>query len=267
MKAQKHTSSSFMSLGRTSAFAARTAKEILRDPLSFVFCLGLPILMLVGIYALLSATAPWFSLESLTPGIAVFSNTFIMLYMALLVSRDRGSSFLTRLYTSPMATLDFLLGYALPGFVIGVGQLIICYMTAALTGAVSGSTDWIHPLGILGAIVSALPCLVFFVFAGILFGVLFSDKAAPGLSSILISAAGFLSGAWMPVETLPEGFQAVCAALPFYPAVAAGRRALALAAPTFEGLWQYILTDVAYALLLMVVTALAFRFKTRKEVC
>ena len=100
---------------RTLLFAGRVTKEILRDPLSFVFCLGLPIVMLVGMYALFSSASPWFTLDYLTPGIAVFSNAFIMLYTTLLVSRDRSTAFLCRLYTSPMRTKDFVLGYALPG--------------------------------------------------------------------------------------------------------------------------------------------------------
>ncbi len=250
---------------RTLLFAGRTAKEILRDPLSFVFCLGLPVVMLVAMYAIFSASAPWFSLEILAPGIAVFSNAFIMLYMTLLVSRDRSTAFLCRLYTSPMRTADFVLGYALPGAAIGLGQLIACYATALLTGLVSGSTDWFTAVGIPMAILTAIPMMLTYVFMGILFGCLFSDKAAPGLASVIISGGGFLSGAWMPVETLSEGFQTVCRCLPFYPAVVMGRAAVAGGAPTADTLWIPLITTVGYAVVLGALTAVVFAKKTRRE--
>ncbi len=250
---------------RLLLFAGRTTKEILRDPFSFVFCLGLPLLMLVAMYALFADTAPWFGLATLTPGIAVFSNAFVMLYMTLLVSRDRATAFLNRLYTSPMTTVDFIGGYALPGIGIAVAQLAVCYATAVITGLVTHSSDWIHPLGLLSAILTALPMAVSYVCIGILFGCLFSDKAAPGICSIIISAGGFLSGAWMPLETLSSGFIAVCRALPFYPAVLAGRTALTATAPTADTLWIPLLVTIAYAAALTTAAVLVFRFHTRRE--
>ncbi len=261
----KHTREAAKPASATRLFAGRTAKEILRDPLSFVFCLGLPVVMLIAMYALFAASAPWFGLATLTPGIAVFSNAFVMLYMTLLVSRDRATAFLTRLFTSPMRTGDFVLGYALPGLAIGVCQLAVCYITAAITGLVTDSTAWITPLGLLGAIATALPMLAVYVFIGILFGCLFSDKAAPGIASIIISCGGFLSGAWMPIESLSIGFVTVCRALPFYPAVLAGRTALTQAPVTAADLWHPLLTTALYAAALVAVTFLVFRLKTRRE--
>lgn len=251
---------------RVLLFAGRTAREILRDPLSFVFCLGVPLVMLVAMYALFSSMAPGglFQLDSLTPGIAVFSGTFTMLYVTLLVSRDRTTWFLTRLYTSPMRNTDFVLGYAIPGILIGLCQAIICYLTAMVAGLITGSTDWIS-VRILPAIFCLLPVIVAYVFIGILFGSLFSDKAAPGLSSIVISAAGFLSGAWMPMETLAAGFRAFCAALPFYAAVRGGRTVLSGAALTVGGFWRDVLVCTAYAVGMIILACLAFRFHARRE--
>ncbi len=253
---------------RTALFAGRTAREILRDPLSFIFCLALPVAMLVGMYALFSETAPFlFTLELLTPGIAVFSNAFIMLYMTLLVSRDRSTAFLCRLYTSPMRTVDFVAGYALPGMLIGAVQILLCYLAAVLCGLVAGATDWIRPVGLILAIGASLPMMVAYVFIGILVGCWFSDKAAPGLCSIVISAGGFLSGAWMPIETLSEGFQAACRCLPFYPAVLAGR--ILLSCELGEGdsarLLVSLATTMAYALVIGVVATVVFRSRTRRE--
>ena len=133
---------------RIRLFTVRTLREILRDPLSFVICLGVPLVLLVAMYALFSPTEPWVTLDMLTPGIAVFSGAFAMLYMALLVSRDRATWFLTRLYSSPLTDGDFVLGYALPGILIGAGQLVICWAASAVTGLVAGETAWLG-VGIL----------------------------------------------------------------------------------------------------------------------
>ncbi len=258
------------SASRTLLFAERTTKEILRDPLSFVFCLGLPVVMLVAMYAIFSSTAPWFGLATLTPGIAVFSNAFVMLYMTLLVSRDRATAFLARLYSSPMRTTDFVAGYAIPGVVIGVCQLSICYLTAAVMGLLTDSTDWLTWGGVFVAVLSAIPMTLMYVFVGILFGCLFSDKAAPGISSVIISAGGFLSGAWMPIETLSEGFQTVCRILPFYPSVLMGRTMLNVAAGetvtiSASDFWILLGTVAAYVVGIAVMTAVVFATKTRRE--
>ncbi len=259
-----HSSATERSSSRTLLFAGRTTKEILRDPLSFVFCLALPVLMLIFMYVLFCEQAPWFGLPILTPGIAVFSNAFIMLHMTLLCSRDRESAFLTRLYTSPMRTVDFVAGYALPGMIIGTCQIVVCYLTAIITGFLTGSTDWIHQGRILCAVAVALPMMVTYVFVGILFGCLFSAQAAPGLCSIIISASGFLSGAWMPVETMADGFVIFCRTLPFYPAVIAGRAALN--GHSFDSaFWISLATTIVYALILGLATVLIFRYKTRRE--
>lgn len=248
---------------RIRLFSLRTLREILRDPLSILFCVGVPLVLLVGMYCLFSPTAVWFTLEVLTPGIAVFSGTFTMLYMALLVSRDRSTALLTRLFSSPLTDGDFVLGYALPGLLIGAGQLVICWMTAVVVGLISRETAWLGWC-ILPALLSALPIMVVFVFLGILFGSLFSEKAAPGLSSVVISATGFLSGAWTPIETLSAGYRTVCAWLPFFPAVRAGRTALA--GHTLSGDFaRDIAVVTAYALVLVAAATLAFRQRARRE--
>ena len=71
-------------------------------------------------------------------------------------------------------------------------------------------------------IFSQLPILITNIFLGILFGIIFNDKTAPGICSVLISLAGILGGCWMPIETM-GGFETFCRILPFYPSVYIGR--------------------------------------------
>ena len=211
---------------RALLFASRNVREMLRDPISYIFCLGLPVVMLVVMYeSFYSSETPWFALPQLVPGISVFGTTFVMLQTSLLVSQDRTLAFFTRLRVSPLRTGEFLLGYTLPGLALAVCQFAATYGVGAILATAHG-----QPLGSLSAaLLAALSSFVvtlLMIGFGILFGSLLSAQSAPGISSILISAAGFLSGAWMPVETLTGFLKTACNVLPFYPAVRLSRMIL-----------------------------------------
>ena len=96
-------------------FSVRTAKEILRDPLTLFFGLGFPLILLLLLTAI-QANIPveLFEIERLTPGITVFGLSFMTLFSATLISRDRESALLQRLYTTPLTAADFILGYTIP---------------------------------------------------------------------------------------------------------------------------------------------------------
>lgn len=211
-------------MDRILNFSKRNLKEMLRDPIIYIFCLGFPIVMLVLFQVLSKYTGEnfsVFSLRSLLPAIVMFSYTFVMLTLALLVSKDRQTFFLQRLYSSPMKARDFVLGYALVGFCIGLGQTLICILAGLVTAWVS-NTAFISLWQVLLLIASQFPMLVTNVFLGILFGTLFNDKSAPGICSVFISLTGILGGCWMPIESM-GGFQTFCRFLPFYPSVYWGR--------------------------------------------
>ena len=96
---------------RMFTFANRNTKEILRDPINLGFGIGFPlalILMLSAIQA--NITVELFKIDHLAPGIAVFGLAFITLFSATLISKDRASSLLQRLYTTPLTARDFILG-------------------------------------------------------------------------------------------------------------------------------------------------------------
>ena len=58
---------------RMLVFARHNAREILRDPLTAIFSLGFPVVILALLTAIqANIPAPLFVLDSLTPGIAVF---------------------------------------------------------------------------------------------------------------------------------------------------------------------------------------------------
>ncbi len=209
---------------RMFIFLNRNIKEMLRDPIVYIFCLGFPLVML-GLFQIIHHYAaedlPIFEAKSLVPGIMMFSFTFVMLQMALQVSKDQSTALLKRLYTSPLKSHEFILGYAILGFLVGLVQSLCCVLFGFIFACIGKDTYFSFGSAIL-LILSQLPILIIFVFLGILFGTILNDKSAPGICSILISAAGVLGGCWMPLDTM-GGFKDFCNVLPFYPSVVLGR--------------------------------------------
>ena len=211
-------------MNKTFNFFKRNFKEVLRDPIMYVFCLGFPIVML-ALFRIINnysnGHTPTFELNSLLSGITVFSYSFVMLTLALIVSKDKQTFFLKRLYSSPMKAHHFIFGYFLVGLIVGVAQTIICVLTGFIISLISNE-EFVSFLNILLLIISQLPLLIINVFLGILFGTVFSDKSSPGICSVFISLSGIIGGCWMPVETM-GGFETFCRVLPFYPSVYIGR--------------------------------------------
>ena len=120
---------------RMMTFARRCARELLRDPLNLCFGLGFPLVLRVLLSAI-QANIPvsLFEIDTLTPGITVFGLSFMTLFAATLIARDRESALLQRLYTTPLTGLDFILGYMLPLVPMALGQAAICYLFAAALG-------------------------------------------------------------------------------------------------------------------------------------
>lgn len=246
-------------------FARRNFTEILRDPLSYIFCLFLPVGMIAVMhYAFYSEAVFWFDLPYLVPGVAVFSLSFTMLNTTLLVSRDRALAFLTRLYVSPMRPVEFIFGYTVPGVVLGICQLITCYASGWIISLIKGQT-YASLSAVLLSLFSLVPVIFFFVGLGILFGSLFSMQSAPGMVSAVITVSGFLSGAWTPIETLSAAFRAVCSSLPFYPAVEMGRTFFLNRGVNFENFWSHFLIVLPYAVAIFTVSVIVFARRTRRD--
>ena len=100
---------------RRITLVKRCAKEILRDPINLGFGLGFPLVLLLLLSAI-QANIPvsLFEIHTLTPGITVFGLSFMTLFSATLIAKDRESALLQRLYTTPLTGFDFIIGYMLP---------------------------------------------------------------------------------------------------------------------------------------------------------
>lgn len=248
---------------RAWIFAARNCKELLRDPLSWIFCLGFPLVMLL-LMTLIHQSIPaqagmtLFELENLTPGILIFGHTFIMLFACLLISGDRKDAFLLRLFTSPMRSMDFIAGYLLPLIVLSVGQSVVTCLSALLFSAFQDIS--LHPAYMAMSILISLPSVLLFTACGILFGTLFQKNAAPGICSILITFSAMLGGIWMDIEAMGGTLEKICAALPFYHAVKAARLAFT---GRFADMWQETGIVLLWAAAAMLLSVVLFRKKMR----
>lgn len=231
---------------RIMAFARRNACELIRDPLTVSFGLGFP-LVLLYLLSLLQRNIPipMFEIATLAPGIAAFGLTFIALFSATLLARDRSRAFMMRLCASPMTGRDFILGYMLPLLPISAAQIAVCYLAAAPLGFSLNA-------GALISLFSLLPAALIYIAIGLICGTLLTDKQVGGVcGAALTNICAWLSGIWFELDLLGDGFAAFARCLPFAHAVDAARLA---AAGNYSGmlrplgvvlLWAALLTAAA----------------------
>jgi ABC-2 type transport system permease protein len=238
-------------------FAKRCRKEILRDPLSLIFGLGFPLVLLLLLSAIQShLPIALFEPQKLTPGVSVFGLSFLTLFSATLLSKDRESSFLRRLYTTPMKASDFILGYTLPLLPMALAQTIICYAFSLLFGLkISFSLLW--------AILLNLPTALFHIALGLFFGSLLNDKQVGGIcGALLTNLSGWLSGTWFDLELVGGAFQKIAQCLPFYHAVELGRAVLS---QSFSQVLPHLLWVIGYLIVFLILAILLFLHKMKTE--
>ncbi len=192
----------------TRAFAGRTVKELLRDPLNLAFGLGFPLVLLLLMTAI-QANIPVsiFELDTLTPGVAIFGLSFISLFSATLISKDRTTSFLMRLFASPLSAGGFITAYTMPLLPMALAQTVVCYACAAALG--------MHmTLNVLLAIVTTIPAALLFIGIGLLCGSVFNDKQVGGIcGALLTNVSAWLSGTWFDLNLVGGVFKKLlCAA-------------------------------------------------------
>ena len=242
---------------RMLAFANRNAKEILRDPLNLAFGLGFP-LILIMLLSAIQANIPvkMFEIEHLTPGITVFGLSFMTLFSATIIAKDRGSSFLQRLYTTPMTPIDFILGYTLPIIPITVAQSIICYIAAVILGLNI-------TVNILYAVVFIFPVSLLYIALGLLCGSIFNDKQVGGVcGALLTNLSAWVSGVWFDLDLVGGTFQKIAYVLPFVHAVDMERAVLA---GDFAEIFPHFWWVVVYAVVIFTAAVFLFLRQMKKQ--
>ena len=242
---------------RMLTFSKRCAREILRDPINLCFGLGFP-LVLILLLNTMQKNIPngLFYIETLAPGIAVFGLSFITLFSATLIAKDRESSLIQRLYTSPMQPSDFILGYMLPIVPIALAQAVICYAFSIILGLNI-------TLNILYAILFIIPISVFYISLGLLCGSALGVKQVGGIcGALLTNLSAWLSGVWFDVSLLGGAFERLARALPFLHAVELERHILC---GDISGALPHLTIVIIYASLTLVGAVYLFIRQMKKQ--
>lgn len=242
---------------RLLTFSGRTVKEISRDPLNLGFGLGFPLVLLLMLSAI-QANIPvsLFQIESLAPGITVFGLSFMTLFSATLIAKDKESAFLQRLYTTPLTAVDFILGYALPVLPLAVAQSIACYIIAILLGLPATAT-------ILCAIAFIIPVSLFFIAMGLLCGSIFNVKQVGGIcGALLTNVAAWLSGIWFDLDLVGGMFKEIAYSLPFVHAVELERAVLS---GNYGQILPHFLWVLGYAIALTLLAVLLFLRQMKRQ--
>ncbi len=238
------------------SFSKRCAKEILRDPVNLGFGLGFPIALLL-LFRAMQANIPveLFEISTLAPGMGVFALSFVTLFSATLVARDRETAFLERLFTTPMRSFEFILGYTLPLVVISLLQSVICYIFSIILG-LSVSVN------ILFALLLMIPISVFYVSVGLFFGSLLNVKQVGGICGALFTnLSAWLSGVWFDISLVGAVFERIASLLPFIHAVELQR---AVVSGNFNGILPHLYPVIIYGVVMTVAGSLVFLKQMKK---
>lgn len=240
-------------------FAVRNLKEIFRDPLSLIFSVALPVFLII-LAGVLNLKIPaeagnvTFTPELFVPAGAVFGFSFITMFSGMLIAKDRSSSFLSRLFASPMKPKDYIIGYSLPIIPLALLQSALCFSVGFCFGLK-------FTAGVLYSVIALIPAAAFFTAVGLLFGCVLSDKSVGGISSIMVQCTALLSGMWFDLSLFGSAFKTIMGFLPFASCVEAAR--LAYAGEIVKALVPLAISAF-YALAAYVAAVLVFRRKMKK---
>jgi ABC-2 type transport system permease protein len=238
---------------KSLVFARRNIKEIMRDPINMAFGLGFPLVLLFLLSAI-QANIPvdTFGIKKLAPGVAAFGFSFLSLFCGMLIAKDRSSSYLMRLFASPMKSSDFIIGYTLPVLPLAIAQSTLIFIVSFFLGLpVNGN--------VLLAIVVLIPSAVLFIGLGLLVGSIFNDKAVGGIcGALLTNISAWLSGTWFELELMGPSFKTVANLLPFVHSVEAAKAAIS---GNFGEIFPHLWWVLAYAFIAMAVAIWVFRKK------
>lgn len=235
---------------RFYSLATRNLKEIFRDPVSVLLGLAMPVLMLF-LFASLNKRVPLeiFSPQYLTPGIVIFSFTFLIMFSAMLIAKDKQSAFLIRLFTTPLKPSDYILSYILPFLPLALLQVVVCFTLGTILGGVFVNIF----VSMLILLLVAFLCICL----GVILGSIFTQNQVSGIGSLMITTIGLVSGVWMDLKMVGGLFEKIGYALPFAHAVDVLK--VLMTGKGSVDMTGSILIVIAYAVVFFILAVLSFR--------
>ena len=246
---------------RAAVFASRNTKELLRDPVTLFFGIGFPLVLMVLLSAINSgipaeAQMRLFDIDKLAPGISVFGLSFLSLFSSMVISKDRTTSFMLRLFTSPIKPSEFIAGYVLPLVPMALVQSAVCYIAGLIYGLP-------FSVGLIVAVIVNIPIAVFFIALGLLCGSVLNEKAVGGICGALVTnVSAWFSNIWFDSSMVGGVYEKIADVLPFSHAVGAARAA---ASGNFSAIFPDLWWVIAYAAVMFAAAVTAFAMKLRKN--
>ncbi|MDY0027685.1 MAG: ABC transporter permease [Candidatus Humimicrobiaceae bacterium] len=241
---------------RFAALASRNLKETVREPLSVVFEIGLPLIFMLMFWALgKNLGEDMFTATMQLPAVVIFGFSFLMSISAITLARDRQSALFLRLLTTPLKSGDFIAAYSLPYVLIAIFQIAVCFAMAALLGLeIIGNIGIVFLIFILMAV-----CLIGL---GMFIGSIFTENQANIAGSAVIVFVAVLGGCWMPLKFVGGVFESIGYALPFAHAIDAARNVLngsTLGDVSIDLLWV-----IGYTVAFFILGAVCLGWKTKE---
>ena len=245
-------------LSDTLVLAVRNLRRIPRAPdllISFTLQPLMFVLLFAYVFGGAIRTPGHDYVDFLMPGIVAQTMSFGGFVTALGLADDLRKGLIDRFRSLPMSRGAVLAGRTLADVATNVVQLVVMLSV----GLIIGFAFHASPLEIGAGI--GLLLLFGYAFSWIfaLFGLLASSpESAQAMGFMIIFPLTFLSSAFVPIETLPEGLRQVAEANPFTTVVDA-MRALWIGDPAGDSVWQAIAWSIGLSLLFAFVSV--WRYK------
>ena len=97
-------------MNKLLALTKRNILELIRDPLSLVFCIAFPVVMLVFMQIMflsIEFTPANFEIKNYAIGICIFGYTFTGMFTAMSIAGDKNTSLIKRINVSPTNKLTY----------------------------------------------------------------------------------------------------------------------------------------------------------------
>jgi ABC-2 type transport system permease protein len=177
------------------------------------------------------------------------------MFLGLLIAKDKSTSFLTRLFISPLKPKDFIIGYSIPllPFALIIG--VVCLIVGVFVGV---------PVSfkILYSLISFVPYILFSIFVGIFLGVVCNESQIMAIGNIYIIASALLGGAWMDLNMLGDTIKNITEVLPFSHAIEFSRIILS---DRQENIWIHLIVVSGYAIIFFFLSVYFFTRKMKSD--
>lgn len=237
----------------------RNIKEMLRDPLSLIFCLAFPVLMLVlmqAIFVNFEYAPDNFKIENYASGICVFGFTFVGMFVALQIAADKNTAFIKRLNIAPVGKFKYYLSFVFSALPIALLQMVIFFLISLCFG-------FPFDANFVLSIIYLIPSALLYISLGIMIGVLCNNEKQTGpISSIFISLVGILGGVFMPLSTLKGGFKTFVNILPFSHSISIASELQSLGA---KCIYPHILYVLGYTILFLLIAFIVEKVKAKRR--